>query len=268
MKQSSIQFAKMHGLGNDFVVINAVDQIFDLQQISINELADRHRGIGFDQLLLIEPSERADYFCRIFNSDGSEAEQCGNGLRCVARYIHEAGMNNKQMFSLETKAGIYPLVFEDYDHIRVTMGTPEIREQSVELELQDNAGIIELSILSVGNPHAIVKVASLDDISPEKLGAAISCHSYFPQGANVGFMVIRDSRHIQLRTFERGAGITNACGSNACAATVAGIANGWLEKKVNVEFRYGSLVIEWDGSNSPVQMTGPASLVYSGHILL
>lgn len=263
-----IRFSKMHGLGNDFVVIDAVNQIFDLQQLRVAELADRHLGIGFDQLLIIEPSERADFFCRIFNSDGSEAEQCGNGLRCVARYIDEAGLNGSRRFKLETRAGIYPLEIEDYDHIHVIMGAPEIREKQMELRMDGHAGKILVCVLSVGNPHAIVKVDSLASVSPEELGAVISSHSYFPQGANVGFMQVVDAGHVKLRTFERGAGVTHACGSNACAAAVAGIANGWLQRQVRVEFRYGSLVIEWECENGPIQMTGPATLVCKGEIPL
>ncbi len=254
----------MHGLGNDFVVINAIDQIFDLQQLPIQELADRYRGIGFDQLLILEPSKSADFYCRIFNSDGSEAEQCGNGLRCVARFIQEQGLNLNKELKLETKAGIYPVTIEDFDHIRVTMGAPEIKEPLVELRLKHDS--IAISVLSVGNPHAIAKVPSFEAISTEKLGAEISTHKHFPQGANVGFMHVLNHQHIKLRTFERGAGLTNACGSNACAATVAGIVNGWLDKQVNVEFRYGSLRIEWEGGAEPIHMTGPATHVYSGEI--
>ncbi len=268
-KQESIPFTKMHGLGNDFAVINTVDLPFTLPALPISQLADRHVGIGFDQLLIIEPSQQADFFCRIFNADGSEAEQCGNGLRCVARFIHEEGLNRSRSLSLETKAGIYPLAIPDYDHIRVTMGSPQIHERLIELSLHSRLNPISLSILSVGNPHAIVKVASLDNLPTDQIGSEISVHSHFPNGANVGFMQIVSPHHIRLRTFERGAGETFACGSNACAAAVAGILNGWLQQQqIQVEFRYGSLFIDWMDQDNPIQMIGPASRVFTGEIII
>lgn len=261
-----ISFTKMHGLGNDFVVINAINQPFKTNAQAIQKLADRHLGIGFDQLLIIESSNNADFYCRIYNTDGSEAEQCGNGLRCVARYIHEEKLNNKKELLLETKAGVYPLVIRDYEHIRVSMGAPEIRHTLINLSLPNESGSISASVLAIGNPHAIIKVDTIDHIQTNRLGPDISSLSLFPNGANVGFMQIINDQHIRLRTYERGSGETFACGSNACAAAVAGIANGWLGHRVNVEFRYGSLEIEWNGNDQPIHMTGPASRVYSGKI--
>lgn len=268
MNQEKISFTKMHGLGNDFVIINALINPLESRHLPIRQLADRHLGIGFDQLLVIEPSSHADFFCRIYNADGSEAEQCGNGLRCIARYIHEEKLITRREFHLETKAGIYPLEIKDYEHIRVSMGAPEIKNNLVELHINDELNTLPVSVLSVGNPHAIIKVKSLDLIQAGKLGPEISALSYFSDGANVGFMQIINPGHIRLRTYERGAGETFACGSNACAAAVAGIANGWLSHRVNVEFRHGSLEIEWEGNNNPIHMTGPASRVYSGKIEL
>lgn len=264
----SIRFTKMHGLGNDFVVINTLHQAFDLSHIRINHLADRHVGIGFDQLLLIEPSKQGDFFCRIFNADGSEAEQCGNGLRCIARYLHEEKLYSASEVTIETKAGVFSIEMKDYDHIRVTMGAPEVKEMLVQLPLNDHP--IPISILSIGNPHAVTRVdsiGSIDSIDYDQLATHISSHAYFPQGANVGFMQIINNKHIRLRTFERGAGETFACGSNACAAAVAGIINGWLQNSVEVEFRIGSLLIEWKGEGAPIHMTGPASRVFDGEIL-
>lgn len=264
---SSLSFTKMHGLGNDFAVVNTLAQPLTPDVLAIAKLADRHRGIGFDQLLLIEPSQEADFFCRIFNADGSEAEQCGNGLRCVARFIHEQGLTASRTFSIATKAGVYPLHIDDYDHIRVTMGTPDIQETLVELNIA-TVNRIALSVLSVGNPHAIVKVDSIQSALPATLGEPLSTHAYFPQGANIGFMQIISPHHIRLRTFERGVGETFACGSNACAAAVAGMINGWLQPRVDVEFRYGTLTIEWEGKGKPIHMTGPATHVFSGTIAL
>lgn len=265
MKHKLIHFTKMHGLGNDFVIINTLNQLFDPTKW-LTQLADRHIGIGFDQLLLIEKSDQADYFCRIYNADGSEAEQCGNGLRCVARFIHEEGIHPERIFSLQTIAGIYPLDIQDYEHIRISMGAPLIKNNLVDLNLTEHSKSLPISILSIGNPHAIAKVESLELIPLSMLAPQISAHDYFPDGANVGFMEIINRKHIRLRTFERGVGETFACGSNACAAAVAGIANGWLEEQVQVEFRYGSLLIDWDGENKPIHMTGPATKVYSGII--
>ncbi len=267
MNQEIISFTKMHGLGNDFVIINTLNQSFDIQRLPVHRLADRHMGIGFDQLLIIEPSRMADFFCRIYNADGSEAEQCGNGLRCVARFIHEEGLHKSKEFLIETKAGIFPLKIRDYDHILVSMGTPEIKNDLIDLHIPNQSDSVSVSVLSIGNPHAIIKVDSIEMIQTSHLGSEISAHSFFPDGANVGFMQIINPDHIRLRTYERGTGETFACGSNACAAAVAGIANGWLNHRVNVEFRYGSLEIEWEGSqNKPIHMTGPASRVYSGKI--
>jgi len=265
MTRNIIQFTKMHGIGNDFVVINSLNQTIDMKKLSIPRLANRHVGIGFDQLLLIERSHHsADFFCRIYNSDGSEAEQCGNGLRCVARYIHEEGIHANKLFSIETKAGIFPLEIHDYDRIRVSMGAPEIINNLVELTLPDQPSILPMSILSIGNPHAITKVESLEATPVNILAPKISMHSLFPNGVNIGFMQIINQNHIRLRTFERGAGETFACGSNACAAAVAGITNGWLNEHVKVDFVYGSLEILWEGKDKPIHMTGPASKVYSG----
>ncbi|MBX3708387.1 MAG: diaminopimelate epimerase [Gammaproteobacteria bacterium] len=265
MTHHATQFTKMHGLGNDFVIINALDRPFDVITLSIPQLANRRTGIGFDQLLIIESSKQADYFCRIFNSDGSEAEQCGNGLRCVARFISESGIDRRRKFRLETLAGTFPIEIIDYDHVQISMGIPQINEELIKLDLPD-IGMIPVSILSLGNPHAIIKIESIDTIQPDKLASQISAHSRFPDGVNVGFMEVVNKNHIRLRTYERGAGETLACGSNACAAAVSGIVNGWLQHHVNVEFHYGILSVEWKDHHQPVHMTGPATKVYAGSI--
>jgi diaminopimelate epimerase len=264
MNNSTLRFTKMHGLGNDFVIINALTQPLNLKALSFSALADRHTGIGFDQLLVIEPSQKADFFCRIYNADGSEAEQCGNGLRCIARYLHEEKIHPARQIRVETIAGIFTLEIKDYDHIRVCMGEPEIKNPLIELALPHLSTSMPVSILSLGNPHAIVRMESLDSIPLEKLAAQISASDHFPEGVNVGFMQVINNNHIRLRTFERGAGETFACGSNACAAAVAGITLGLLQPEVKVDFVYGSLAIEWEGK--AIYITGPAAKVFSGEI--
>lgn len=270
MNMSSFHFSKMHGLGNDFVVIDCINQSLDVSQLqqAIPQLAHRYMGIGFDQLLMIEKSENADFSCRIYNADGSEAEQCGNGLRCVARFIHENHFIQSTSFQLATKAGIYPVLIHDYDNIRVTLGVPDVIESLMQLTITHSNHSLPVSILSVGNPHAIIKVNAIDIELVKHLGSQISTHDYFSHGANVGFMQILNQHHIRLRTFERGSGLTNACGSNACAAVVAGITNGWLKSEVQVEYDFGSLCIEWNGNQHPIHQTGPATFVFAGQLAL
>jgi diaminopimelate epimerase len=267
MMNPTLHFTKMHGLGNDFVIVNSITQNNSLKNISFAALSNRHTGIGFDQLLVIEPSQKADFFCRIYNADGSEAEQCGNGLRCVARYIHEEGLHRDKHFQIETLAGISALEINDYDHIRVGMGSPQITHPLVKLPLM-NFPTLPISILSLGNPHAIARVESVDTIPLEQLASQISSSDYFPAGVNVGFMQILNQNHVRLRTIERGAGETFACGSNACAAAAAGISLGLLQQEVKVDFAYGSLLIEWEGENKIIYMTGPATKVFSGEIVV
>jgi diaminopimelate epimerase len=270
----SIPFHKMHGLGNDFVVINAVQQPFDPRQLPIRALAHRHTGIGFDQLLLIGPSSRADFACRIFNSDGSEAEQCGNGLRCVVRYIQETGLSHKKTLLLETTAGVFEAVIREDNLIQVTLGVPHFQSEQIpsltdtvnniyEIELNPKTRL-PLMVLSLGNPHAILRVDTVENFPVSEMGQQIATHPVFPQGTNVGFMEIIDSQHIRLRTFERGVGETLACGSNACATVIAGILNHSLHQKVNVQLPLGELWIEWEGKNNPVKMIGPATTVFKG----
>jgi len=263
-----IRFSKMHGIGNDFVIINAMHQTVSLDAFvsSITKLADRHVGIGFDQALIIEASQKADFFCKIFNSDGSEAMQCGNGLRCVARFIYESGLTSKRILHLETKAGIYAVEIQDDHHINMNMGLPAIIEKSISLALNPTEPPINLSIISLGNLHAILKVDDSNDALAAKLGPLISTHAYFPNGINVGFMQIVNSHHIRLRTFERGAGLTLACGSNAGAAVAAGMIHGWLRHPVKVEYSYGSLMVEWQGDNHSLHLIGPADFVFEGEL--
>lgn len=264
MKQA-IKFSKMHGLGNDFVVINNLNQSIQMHDIPIQKLGDRHIGVGFDQLLLIGPSDRANFSCRIFNSDGGEAEQCGNGMRCLGRYIHEENLLQKNSLTIETKAGIIEILINDLENIKVNMGIPRLAP-SYEITLIHQP--IQLFTLSMGNPHAILPVTAVETFPVAAFGPQISTHPLFPQGTNVGFMEILDRQHIRLRTYERGAGETLACGSNACAAVVSGIENKLLDSKVSVQLALGKLIIEWDGKELPVLMTGPSERVFDGLITL
>ncbi len=264
----SLHFTKMHGLGNDFIVIDTISQKVDWQKLPTATLADRHFGIGCDQLLLVGPSSSADFFCRILNGDGSEAEQCGNGLRCVARFVHETGLSNKANMTIETIAGIFPVEIKDYDHISVLIATSVMDLSTMQIDLPTLHTEVVGASLSMGNPHFIITVPDISTAATNELGRAIATHPLFPQGTNVGFMQIKDSGHIYLRTYERGAGETHACGSNACAAVAAGILDGSLSKSVRVDFRYGQLAIEWEGKGKPVRMIGPAALVFEGKITL
>ena len=222
----TIPFTKMHGLGNDFMVVNALKQKFNLADLPIPTLSDRHLGIGFDQLLLIERSNHADFFCRIFNADGSEAEQCGNGLRCVARFIHEENLHPSRHFSIATKAGVFPIHIPDNDHIRVTLGAPEIQEKLVELSVPDHPEKIAASILTLGNPHAVIKVTELDAVPIKKWGAAISAHNYFP--AEPMWDLCKSSTH-HIFVYAR---MSAAVGKHALAAAMPALQL-WQEFLIN-----------------------------------
>ncbi len=273
-----LKFTKMHGLGNDFIVLNGTIQKIELNRQQIRKLADRHFGIGFDQLLLIEKAEgAADFRYRIFNADGGEVEQCGNGARCFVRYVHDHGLTHKNEIRIETLSGVISPKLETNGNITVNMGKPifepqaipfiaEKREPTYSLEVQDR--LITISVLSMGNPHAVLVVQDVDTAPVETEGALIETHSCFPKKVNVGFMQIVDRNHIKLRVFERGAGETLACGTGACAAVVAGINLGLLDRQVVVSTRGGELTIRWPGDDEPVWMTGPAETVFEGEINL
>jgi diaminopimelate epimerase len=270
---NTIQFCKMHGLGNDFVVMNALSQSITINKPFIRYLSHRYTGIGFDQLLLIESSTKADFACRIFNADGCEVEQCGNGLRCVARYVHENNLTDKKTLSIETRAGIFTISIKDYESIQVTMGTPCFQPEKIPFisnttqnsySIQTNQATLQLSILSMGNPHAVMQVENVDTFPVNVIGPEIVAHSAFPASVNVGFMEIISRQKIRLRTFERGVGETFSCGSNACAAVVGGILNNWLDQQVCVEVKFGKLIVEWEGGDKPVFLTGPAAYVFTG----
>jgi diaminopimelate epimerase len=252
----------MHGLGNDFVVLDLFEQAFTANSQRIQAIADRHRGIGCDQVLLVGPSTVADVACQIFNADGSEAEQCGNGLRCVARFVHEKQRIRKSAFTIATKAGLIPVVIHSYDKIQVNMGKPDYSLKPLQVVV--DAIPLTLTTLSLGNPHAILRVEKIKELPVAQMATIISSNSAFSQGINLGFMEVRDRNHIQLRTYERGVGETLACGSNACAAVIAGLLNGWLDSTVAVELPYGNLLVEWPDPQQAVLLTGPATRVFSG----
>ena len=272
-----IKFSKMHGLGNDFVVINNMDKHIPIANLPIRQLANRFIGIGFDQLLVIEPSKQADFLCKIFNSDGSEAEQCGNGLRCVTRFIADKNLSAQDKITIETKAGIYHASMMADNMIQVAMGLPCFTPEQIpfkadtvkslyELEFDSVQPPVQVAVLSMGNPHAILQVPAIENFPVAEVGYQISNHPHFPNSVNVGFMEVIDRKRIYLRTYERAVGETFACGSNACAAVVAGIINNVLDNKVNVGLTFGDLMIEWSNEEKPVMMTGSATKVFEGTI--
>ncbi len=268
----------MHGLGNDFVVIDAINQAVSLSREQIRFIADRHFGIGCDQILLVEQANGdADFFYRIYNADGGEVEQCGNGARCFVRYVHDHGLTHKHQISVETMSGLITPVLQKDGEVTVDMGVPgfepadipfiaERRALRYELEVQDE--MVEISALSMGNPHAVRVVEDLDTAPVRGEGVLIESHPRFPKRVNVGYMQIMDRHHIRLRVFERGAGETLACGTGACAAAVAGIQQGLIDTPVLVSTRGGDLSINWAGEHTPVFMTGPAVTVFEGEINL
>lgn len=274
-----IEFTKMHGLGNDFVVLDGVRQHILLTPEQIRRIADRHFGIGFDQLLLVErpDDEDADFRYRIFNADGGEVEQCGNGARCFVRFVHDQGLTNKTEILVQTAGGIIKQSLETDGSVTVDMGCPRFHppdipfladQQALTYMLDIGTEKIDISALSMGNPHAVQIVADGDQAPVERQGPLIERHVRFPQRVNAGFMQIIGRDHIKLRVFERGAGETLACGTGACAAVVAGIMRGLLDSRVRVSMRGGDLIVDWKGGNSPVLMTGPAVVVFKGEIEL
>lgn len=272
-----LKFVKMHGLGNDVVVMDGINQLVKLSAETIKQWSHRHTGIGFDQFLLIEKSQTADFYCRIFNSDGSEAEQCGNGMRCIARFVIEEHLTNKKSIQIETKSGTILAKAHDFDNIEIDMGIPVFEPKDIPFSAKHDQslypidiatqGIVNMAVVSMGNPHAILFVDALAQYPIQTIGSVIATHKLFPKGTNVGFVEIINPNQIRLRTFERGVGSTLACGSNACAAVVAGIMNHGLANTVTVELELGQLTIQWHGIDQPVLMTGPASRVFAGIIM-
>ena len=273
-----LKFTKMHGTGNDFVVIDGVRQHISLSPEQLRLLADRHFGVGCDQILLVEKPrhKEADFRYRIFNADGGEVEQCGNGARCFVRFVHDRGLTSKREIVVETVSGLISPRLEDDGRVTVNMGAPIFDPEripfaglgAVSEPLEVAGETLEISALSMGNPHAVQVVADVEHAPVEKLGPLIEHHPRFPKRVNAGFMQIMDRSHIRLRVYERGSGETLSCGTGACAAVVAGIRRGLLDSPVSVATRGGLLTIAWNGEDAPVLMTGPAITVFEGEINL
>jgi len=274
-----LRFTKMHGLGNDFVVFDAISQNLRLRPEQLRFIADRHFGIGCDQILLVERATLADadFRYRIFNADGGEVQQCGNGARCFVRFVHDHGLTDKSEIRVETASGIIVPRLEADGSVTVNMGVPRLEPAEIPFIAQSRAltyalevagGSVEISAVSMGNPHAVQLVADIDTAPVAQQGPLIEQHARFPERVNAGFMQVTDRSHIKLRVFERGTGETLACGTGACAAVVAGITRGLLDTQVTVTTRGGDLHIRWDGEGQPVWMTGPATTVFEGTINL
>lgn len=274
-----IRFSKMHGLGNDFVVIDAISQSVRLTPEKIRQLADRHFGIGCDQVLLVEvPSQpNVDFRYRIFNCDGSEVENCGNGARCFAVFVRERRLTGKRVIKVETAGGIIELRVQDDEQVSVDMGVPRLlpekipfvaEQQSITYPLDVAGQVCTISAVSMGNPHAVMLVDDVKTAPVEQLGPLVENHPRFPARVNAGFLQIVSRDEINLRVYERGAGETLACGTGACAAVVTGRLRGLLNETVKVNLPGGSLRIRWAGEGQPVVMTGPAVTVFHGQIKL
>ena len=276
-----VEFTKMHGLGNDFVIIDAITQPIELSAEQIKNIADRHFGIGCDQLLLVEkPTDSsAEFRYRIFNCDGSEVEQCGNGARCFALFVREQGLTTNDIICVETAKGLIQLHItgDNRDLVVVDMGTPDFQPENLPFLVDNRAQTYNLMVngaeyaigaVSMGNPHAVMQVDDLDSTDIAGLGAAIESHPLFPKRVNAGFMQIINRREIRLRVYERGVGETQACGSGACAAVAVGRMLGLLDEQVITHLRGGDLSIQWSGEGQPLLMTGPATTVFKGRIVI
>jgi diaminopimelate epimerase len=273
-----LRFAKMQGQGNDFVVLDGVRAAISLDAETVRRIADRHFGVGCDQLLVVEKPRQAgnDFRYRIYNADGGEVEQCGNGARCFARFVLDEGLTSKREIAVETAAGVIRPKVEDSGQVTVDMGAPRFdprevpfvaaREPAVTHEIRVAGLPVQVAVLSMGNPHAVQVVEDVDRAPVATQGPLIERHPAFPQRVNAGYMQPLSRAHIRLRVWERGAGETLACGTGACAAVVAGIRLGILDNDVRVTTRGGDLRIRWNGEGTPVMMTGDAVRVFEGEI--
>jgi diaminopimelate epimerase len=272
-----LNFTKMHGLGNDFVVIDAINQAVNLSPEQIRCMADRHFGVGFDQLLLVEKPEspNADFKYRIFNADGGEVSQCGNGARCFARFVRDKGLFAGDEITVDTGSGQLVLTLANNGLVTVNMGVPKHKPTEIPLlanaesqtySVEINGAVVEFGAVSMGNPHAVIQVEDVNLAPVKALGQLLESHPRFPERANIGFMQIISRNQIKLRVYERGAGETLACGSGACAAVVVGIEQGLLDNEVTAVLTGGELMISWAGHGQPVYMTGSATTVFDGKI--
>jgi diaminopimelate epimerase len=274
-----LRFTKMQGLGNDFVVVDALSEAISLSQAQLRLLGDRHFGVGCDQVLVVEapPDATVDFRYRIFNADGGEVEQCGNGARCFARFVHDRGLTDKTEIDVLTTAGVIHPRLEADGRVTVDMGEPCLEPSDIPFEATGKAALYPIdaageellvAVVSMGNPHLVLQVDDVDHAPVEELGPLLERHSRFPQRVNVGFMQLLRRDAIRLRVFERGVGETLACGTGACAAVVSGHLQGLLDERVRVSLPGGDLDIFWAGEGSPVSMTGPAESVFEGVIEL
>ncbi len=272
-----LKFSKMHGLGNDFMVIDAINQPFEPKTGLIKQWANRTNGIGFDQMLIVESTQnqQAAFRYRIFNADGGEVSQCGNGARCFARFVRDKGLTNLDVIPVETDSGILQLQTIDDSRVRVNMGIPRFEPELIPLATRTQqpqysvtcAGVeIRFSALSIGNPHIVIQVDNTNTAAVENLGPVLESHELFPDRVNVGFMQILDRQHFKLRVYERGVGETRACGSGACAAHVAACTLGILDHQASAILIGGELNLEWHGDGKPVMMTGETAMVFEGNI--
>ena len=269
-----LEFTKMHGLGNDFVVLDLVRQRAFLDTTTIQRMADRHFGIGFDQLLIVEPPEdpTADFQYRIFNADGSEVQQCGNGVRCFARFVYEQQLTYKTKIRVQTKSGIVEPELGANGWVRVNMGQPKFAPEQIPFTASEPQALyplsiqnheLEIDVVNMGNPHAVILVDDVTTADVATIGPQVESHVRFPERVNVGFLQVISRNHARLRVFERGSGETLACGTGACAAVVSGIRRGLLDHNVNIELAGGMLNIAWQ-EGDVVWMTGPTAKVYDG----
>jgi diaminopimelate epimerase len=274
-----IAFTKMHGLGNDFVVIDTISQPLSLTALQVQRIANRRLGIGCDQVLLVTlaPSAETDFGYRIFNADGSEVEQCGNGARCFARFVRSHGLTDKDVLRVQTVGGIIRLQLEPDGQVTVDMGVPRFAPAQIPFKADHEAESyplvvdgqrVEISAVSIGNPHCVLQVPAIDAAPVATWGPVLERHPRFPQRVNVGFTQIISPAHIRLRVYERGVGETPACGTGACAAMVIGRRRGWLAEQVKVDLPGGRLGIYWEGDGKPIWMTGPVETVFEGAIEL
>jgi diaminopimelate epimerase len=274
-----VNFSKMHGLGNDFLILDNVTQNIFLSNEQISQLADRHFGVGFDQLLMVEPpyDPDLDFHYRIFNADGSEVGQCGNGARCFARFVHAKGLINKHKIKVSTQGGKMALYLENDGNVSVNMPVPKFEPKQIPFKaqkvegtyiLRSEAQTVLCGVVSMGNPHCIITVDSVAEANVAELGAELSKHERFPKQVNVGFMEVVSPDYIKLRVYERGVGETLACGSGACAAVAVGQMQKKLAKQVTVELPGGKLRIYWKGPGNPIKMSGPAAHVFDGQLHL
>lgn len=272
-----INFSKMHGLGNDFVIIDAVNQQVNLSLEQRRWIADRHRGIGCDQLILLENSQSHDFFYRIYNHDGSEAQQCGNAARCLAKFIKMHGLSQKQTITVETLTGKTMLRLHANGEVTVTLDKASTDPNTIPIHAKPSSGYyflvidsepVRFTAISTGNPHAVIEVENIDSANVDHIGKQLSQHAMFPEQANIGFMQIIQRDRIRLRVFERGVGETQACGSGACAAVVAGQLHGLLDKQVHVELPGGQLHVTCEADQTPIELTGAATHVFEGILTL